>query len=106
MTAPQVGFPATIWKIKPLTFFESLLLPVCFLTLEMKLQYRRNSALMPTHHGLRGNHNERLLPGRPTAASEYPERFVEHAEFWFGMLAFQHGELLPERQIFQEQASA
>jgi hypothetical protein len=60
---------------------------------------------MPTHHSFRGNDNERLLPGRPTPPSEHPEQFVEHAELGFGVLALQHGELLPERQIFQKQAS-
>ena len=61
---------------------------------------------MPANHGLRGNHDERLLPGRPTPASEHPEQFVGYAKLGFGMLAFQHGELLPECQILQEQASA
>ena len=60
---------------------------------------------MPANYGLRGNHDERLLPGRPTPASKHPEQFVEHAELGFGMLALQHGELLSERQILQEQAS-
>src|ERR1039458_9998373 len=43
--APQVGFSATMRKIKSLTSFESLFLPTCFLTLEMKPQYRRKPAL-------------------------------------------------------------
>lgn len=64
------------------------------------------SGTVPAHHGLRSNYNERPLPCRPKPASEYPEESVEHAEFWFGMLALQRGELLPERQILQEQASA
>ena len=99
-------FSATMRKIKSLTSFESLFLPTCFLTLEMKLQYRRKLGSMPANYGLRGNHDQRLLPGRLTPASKHPEQFVEHAEIGFGMLALQHGELLPERQILQEQASA
>src|ERR1039458_9459517 len=42
--APHVGFSAAMRKIKSLTSFESLFLPTCFLTLEMKLQYRRKLA--------------------------------------------------------------
>jgi len=42
--APHVGFSATIRKINSLASFETLLLPACFLTLEMKLQYRRKPA--------------------------------------------------------------
>jgi len=38
---PQVGFSATMRKIRSLTSFESPFLPTCFLTLENKLQYRR-----------------------------------------------------------------
>jgi len=36
------------------------------------------------------------------SAGDHPEKYVEHAEFGFGVLALQHGELLPECQIFQE----
>jgi len=43
--APQVGFSATTLKIKSFTSFESLFLPTRFLTLEIKLQYRRKPAL-------------------------------------------------------------
>jgi hypothetical protein len=60
---------------------------------------------MPTNHGLRGNDNQRLLPVRPTPTSEHPEKLVEHAELGFGVFAFQNGELLPERQILDEQVS-
>ncbi len=38
----MVGFSATIWKIRFLTSLDSLLLPTCFLTLEIRLQYKRN----------------------------------------------------------------
>lgn len=59
---------------------------------------------MPTNHGFRSNHDERLFPPGPESAGDHPEDFVESAELWFGMLTFQYGELLPERQIFHEQA--
>jgi hypothetical protein len=62
--------------------------------------------MMPTGHGFRGDQEERLLPGGPEAASEHSEEFVGRAEFGPGMLALQYGELLPQRQILQEQGSA
>ncbi len=61
---------------------------------------------VPTDHGLRGDDNKRSLPGGPKPASEHPEEFVERAELGPGMLALQYGELLPKRQILQEQGSA
>jgi hypothetical protein len=36
--APQVGFSATIRKIRFRISFDSLFLPACFFTLEIKLQ--------------------------------------------------------------------
>ena len=61
---------------------------------------------MPTNQSFRGDQNERVFPPRPESEGNHPEEFVEHADLWFGVLAFQHGELLPQHQIFQEQASA
>jgi len=36
---------------------------------------------------------------------EHPEEFVQGADLWFAVLAFQDGELLPERQVLQEQCA-
>jgi len=61
---------------------------------------------MPTNHGFRGDQDERLFPPGPVSEGGHPEEFVEHTKLGFGVLAFQRGELLPQRQILQEQASA
>src|SRR5258708_39809550 len=42
--APQVGFSATMRKINFRTSPDSLFLPTCFLTFEIRLQYSRNPA--------------------------------------------------------------
>src|SRR5215472_12870024 len=42
--APQVGFSATIWKIRPRTSLAIGVLPVGFLTLEINFQYQQNPA--------------------------------------------------------------
>jgi hypothetical protein len=77
--------------------FSAYLLP--HLGDEVPVQTEAGS--MPTHHGLRSHHDERLFPLRPESAGDHPEEFVEHAEFGFRMLALQHGDLLPEREILQ-----
>jgi hypothetical protein len=59
---------------------------------------------MPADDSLRIDEHERLLPSTPETTGEYPEDFVNRSNPGSGMLALQHGELLPERQIFQKQA--
>jgi len=49
--------------------------------------------------------HERLLPSTPETTGEDPEDFVNRPHPGFGMLALQHGQLLPESVIFQEQGS-
>jgi hypothetical protein len=59
---------------------------------------------MRADDSLRIDEHEILLPSTPATTGEYPEDFVHSSNPGFGMLALQHGELLPERQIFQKQA--
>ena len=76
-----------------------------FSRLEIKLQYSRKPARcqQTTVSGL--TKHESLLPSTPETAGKYPEDFVTRLHPGSGMLAFQHGQLLPESEIFQEQAS-
>jgi len=60
---------------------------------------------MPADDRLRMDEHERLLPSAPKTTGEYPEDFVNRSHPESGMLALQHGQLLPESKIFQEQAS-
>src|ERR1700756_4938141 len=60
---------------------------------------------MPANDRLRVHEHERLLPGTPETTGEYPEDFVNRSHRGSGMLALQHRQLLPESEIFQEQAS-
>jgi hypothetical protein len=60
---------------------------------------------MPADDSLRIDEHERLLPSTPETTGEYPEDFVNRPHPGSGMLALQHGQLLPESEIFQEQAS-
>ena len=63
------------------------------------------TSAMPANHRLRIDEHESLLPSTPETAGEYPEDFVHRPHPGSGMLALQHGQLLPEGEIFQEQAS-
>src|SRR6266436_7329268 len=103
--APQVGFSATIRRISPRTSVDSFFLPTRFLAFEIKLQYSSKPSTMPANDRLRINEHERLLPGAPETTGEYPEDFVNRSHPGSGMLALQHSQLLPESEIFQEQAS-
>jgi len=60
---------------------------------------------MPANDRLRIDEHERLPPSTPETTGEYPEDFVNRSHPGSGMLALQHGQLLPESEIFQEQAS-
>ena len=60
---------------------------------------------MPADDSLRIYEHERLLPGTPETTGQYPEDSVKRPHPGSGMLALQHGQLLPESEIFQEQAS-
>ena len=59
---------------------------------------------MPADDRLRMDEHERLLPSAPETTGEYPEDFVNRSHPGSGMLALQHPQLLPESEIFQEQA--
>jgi hypothetical protein len=59
---------------------------------------------MPTNDRLRIDEHERLLPSIPETTGEYPEDSVNRSNPGSGMLALQHRQLLPECEIFQEQA--
>src|ERR1700739_5132449 len=48
----------------------------------------------------------KTLPSGPEPVREHPEEFLPGVDLWFAVLAFQYGELLPERQVLQEQCFA
>ena len=44
------------------------------------------------------------MPGRPNASQANPKQSVGGAEFGFAGLAFEHGELVPEGQVFEHES--
>src|SRR5215831_6067069 len=101
--APQVGFSATIPKISSRTSLDSFFLPTCFLPFEIKLQYSRKPARCQrtTVSGLTSTRDCFQAPKKRRANTQ---KILSTAPIR-GMLALQHGQLLPEGEIFQEQAS-
>lgn len=60
---------------------------------------------MPADDSLRMDEHQGLPPGTPETTGEDPEDLVNRSNRGSGMPALQHGQLLPESEIFKEQAS-
>src|SRR5215469_1527362 len=102
--APQVGFSAIIRKISSRTSVDSFFLPTGFLAFEIKLQYSRKPARCQrtTVSGLTSTRDCFQAPQKRRANTQKILSTASHPGS--GMLALQHGQLLPEGEIFQEQA--
>ena len=85
--------------------WDSFFLPTRSFTREIRLQYLAEAGTVPAGHGLRRDDDERTLPSGPEPVREHPEEFVQGADLWVAVLAFQYSELLPERQVLQEQCA-
>jgi hypothetical protein len=58
---------------------------------------------VPANDGLRLDEDQRLLPTRPEPPQYQPEQLIREIKLWLGFPPIQHAELLPEREILQEQ---
>ena len=101
--APQVGFSATIRKIKARSSLLTRFRPPFCLTLETHVQYRRNPARCQFTTALGVNQDERLLPAGPTGSQRNPEQFVQSRESTARSLRVQSQQLLTEGQIFKDE---
>ena len=70
-----------------LDLFREPVSPNLFSDLGDKAPVQTEAGSMPTNHGFRSHDDERLFPPRPESAGDHPEKYVEHAEFGFGVLA-------------------
>ena len=61
---------------------------------------------MPLEHGLGLDEEQGLSPVGPEAQQAHPKQAVGEPEFWFGWLPLEHGELMSERQVFEDQFRA
>ncbi len=101
--APQVGFSATIRKINSRTSFGVCFLPACVRTLEISFQYKRNPARCHRTTVSGVTIMRFLLPAGPNSPSNYPEELIEETEDRPRTAPLQHSELLPKREIFQDE---
>src|SRR5216683_5050183 len=62
-------------------------------------------SLVPSHHGLWEDENERFFPVGPETARHDPEEFIEWTQSGSRVLAFQDGELLAKGEILEQQAA-
>jgi hypothetical protein len=94
--APQVGFSATMRKINFRTSLDSLFLPTCFLTFEIRLQYSRNPARCQrtTVSGVTTRRDFFQSDHNRHAGTQ--KELVKRQECWPGLPALQYCELLTE----------
>ena len=62
------------------------------------------SGAVPTNHGFRRDDEECLFPAGPEPTSQQPEEPVEQIKPWTRMTPFQHGKLLAQCQIIEQEA--
>src|SRR2546426_5787413 len=61
---------------------------------------------VPANHGLRPNEVQCPAPPRPTVGEPHPEGTIEAPELWSLGSAAKQGELLPERQVLENEVGA
>ena len=96
-----MGFSATIRKINSRICLEILPPPPTrFCTLQSMVQYRLNPAWC--HRATLSGRTRKsdFIPIGPEVAHYDPEQFVKCPQSWPRVLAFQHSQLLAEREIF------
>ena len=68
-----------------------------------QLPIQAESGPVPPDDRFRSDDNEVLLPAGPNSASNYPEELIKQTEDRRRTAPFQHSELLPKREIFQDE---
>jgi hypothetical protein len=56
---------------------------------------------VPANNGLWAHNNQGLFPSRPVPLRKNPEELVKRGEARSGVLALQHGQLLPKGKVFE-----
>src|ERR1700688_5038681 len=101
--APQVGFSATIRKIKARTSLLTRFRPPTWLILETHVQIQTKSRSMPVHDGSRSDQDERLPPPGPAHSQRNPEQLVQGSQSTARSLRVQSQQLPTESQVFEDQ---
>ena len=61
---------------------------------------------VPADDGFRSHDNQRILPLGPNPLNGYPKQLVEGIQSRSRMAALEHCELLPQREIFEQNGTA
>src|SRR5882762_1103216 len=101
--APQVGFSATIRKIKARISLLTRFCPPTWLNLETHVQYKRNPARCQVHDGSRSDQDERLPPPGPAHSQRNPEQFVQGSQSTARSLRVQCQQLPTESHVFEDE---
>src|SRR5580704_9311650 len=92
--APQVGFSATMRKIKTRTSLLIRFRPSTRLNLETQAQYKRNPARCQFTYGSRSDQYERLPPAGPARSQRNPEQLARGRQSTARSLRVQSQQLL------------
>ena len=100
--APQVGFSATIRKIKARTSLLTRFRPPTWLIGDPR-PIQTKSRSMPVHDGSRSDQDERLPPPGPAHSQRNPEQFVQGSQSTARSLRVQSQQLPTESQVFEDE---
>jgi hypothetical protein len=98
---PQVGFSSTILKIRSRASLEIRFRPITPPSFGDRTPVKGKPLPVPTDHSIWSYDGQSLFPAWPDSSRENPKKFIDHSNLWSRMLALEHGELLPENQVFQ-----
>jgi hypothetical protein len=57
---------------------------------------------VPPDYSVRGHDDQGLFPTGPEPSRKNPEELIERSNSWPRTLAFEHSELLPKNEVFQQ----
>ena len=101
--APQVGFSATIRKIKARTSLLTRFRPPTWRTLETHVPIQTKPRSMPVHDGSRSDQDERLPPPGPERSQRNPEQLVQGSQSAARLLRVESQQLPTESQVFEDE---
>ena len=101
--APQVGFSATIRKIRSRSSLLNGFLPPTGRVRESQAQYNSKAGPMPADHGLRLDNDQRLLPTRPQAFQRDPEQLIETAQSRARSFGMDSQQLLAQGEVLENE---
>src|SRR5271155_3165281 len=99
--APQVGFSATIRKIKARTSLLTRFRPPTWRTLETHVPIQTKPRSMPVHDGSRSDQDERLGPPGPERSQRNPEQLVQGSQSAARLLRVESQQLPTETQVLE-----